>query len=131
MDKWLITHYQDANNDEIYRKMVLQTYNDSQIALEEFRAMYMKQILKRNIFNSFNWDAELECYGPDIIDAIHHTPKKRYSYYLLENLEIDTWEFNKKENQELYLNFLKFIEESNVFLSSNARVRTSFSVLEK
>ena len=47
------------------------------------------------------------------IDAIHHTPKKRYCYDCREKLDIDSWQFDKIENQELYASFLKFIELSD------------------
>lgn len=113
MDLWVITKNSREEND-LYTKTVLKNFFDEHIALEEFRSMYMKEILKNNRFTQLSWDVELECYGPDIIDAIHHTPKKKISYYIRESInDVNTWTFIKIANQELYQQFLKFIKDSD------------------
>jgi hypothetical protein len=110
MENWLITV-----DNNIYRKTVLRKYNDATVALEEFRSMYMKEILGRNQFGSFTCYNELECYGDDIIDAIHHTPREKYTYHSLENLDLDTWEFSNIDNKKLYTSFIKFVANSDAY----------------
>jgi hypothetical protein len=113
MNLWVITKI-SRDDSEFNTKIVLKNFFDEQIALEEFRSMYMKEILKNNRFTQLAWDIELECYGPDIIDAIHHTPKKKFSYYVRESInDVNTWTFTKNSNQELHEQFLKFIKDSD------------------
>jgi hypothetical protein len=107
MAKWVITQTTKEECDCFSKKTVLYNFTDEKTALEEYRSMYMNEILKRNVFNSFDWDIELEYYSDDIIAAIQHTPKKTY---LCTNSEC--WTFESDSNKKIHQDFLQFVQDS-------------------
>ena len=107
MTKWVITQTTKEERDCFSKKTVLYSFTDEKTALEEYRSMYMNEILKRNVFNSFDWDIELEYYSDDIIAAIQHTPKKTY---LCTNSEC--WTFESDSNKKIHQDFLQFVQDS-------------------
>ena len=107
---WLIT-CPVWTDDDIGKKRVLKCFDKEDIALEAFHCMYMKEILGRNVFGSFTWEKELECYN-SIIDAVHHTPIKKYfGTPLRQDVELN-WTFSNAENTKLHKQFLHFLKSS-------------------
>ena len=108
MSIWVITQYV-LGPDSIGRKKIIKCVDNEIIALEAFRYMYMKEFMNDHIsFYLHRWDKELECYSTtNIIDAIQHSPVKKYDIKYSQNGIKDNWTFTHPKHIDLYKRFLE------------------------
>ena len=113
MSIWVITHYV-FGPDSIGRKIILKCVDNESIALEAFRSMYMKEFMNDHTSISLHlyWNKQLECYNTtNIIDAIQHTPIKKYTIKYSPNDMKDTWTFTNPKHIDLYKRFLDKLQK--------------------
>jgi hypothetical protein len=78
----------------------------------------MKEILERNRYCSFGSSNELECYGPDIVDAINHNALVKHNGYSISQENLENFEFRKETNKALVSDMIKFYKESNEYIKN-------------
>jgi hypothetical protein len=107
---WMITV--PVSDNTYIKKRVLHTFESKSVALESFYVKIMEEILSRNIFNRFDTDMELECYGPSIVDAIHYRALETYDSYDITREDLSNFAFTTEENKSLQEQMRKFYEQS-------------------
>ena len=99
-----------------------ETYNaiailsNKETGMEVFYVRYMKEILKRNLYNSFYSELKLECYGSSIIDAINHSAIEIINSNDIKRENIAEFEFTSEENKQLQQEMLKFYDGSKAYI---------------
>lgn len=111
---WLLTTpYLDAYDEK--KKLVLKTFQETSEAFEEFYTQYMKEILSRNRYMQMDSLLQLECYGPNIVDAVTHNPLEMYLAQNITQDMIAAYQFTKDEGRQLQQQMLRFYREGKEY----------------
>lgn len=113
MNTWVITRPVYIDDHEI-RRRVHRSFSAERDALEAFYGEYMKEVLARNVYGSFGFLGRLECYGPDIVDAIDQRPLHVHAE--VTRKELGEFVFADEKHRKLQVEMMRFYRLSDAYV---------------